>query len=125
MPTKATEGSACFDVYCLESTYIARGSTELVGTGLVLEIPKGFFLDIRPRSGLSLAGFTIQNAPGTLDSDYRGELRIMLHNHYDIGRSIKAGDGIAQVGLGRVIEINFLEINELSETERGTGGPGG
>ncbi len=124
VPTKATEGSACFDIYCLEDTYIGRWGTELVRTGLAVEVPRGFFIDIRPRSGLSFAGFTVQNAPGILDSDYRGELRIMIRNWNEVGSFMKAGDRIAQIRLVEVLDIEFEEASELSETGRGEGGFG-
>lgn len=124
MPTKATEGSACYDVYCLEETAVVSRGPEKVRTGLAFEVPKGYFLDIRPRSGMAAKGWTINNAPGTLDSDYRGELFIILFNQMDYARWIKPGDRIAQIRLVKNEELEFQEVDELSKTERGEGGFG-
>jgi len=123
LPTKATEGSACYDVYALEDTFLVSRWSTLVGTGLSVEVPKGYMLDIRPRSGLARSGIVVNNSPGTLDSDYRGELKIMLYNQSDVGRWVKAGDRIAQVRLVEILDIEWVE-GELSETERGIGGFG-
>lgn len=95
-----------------------------IPTGLAFEIPWGYGLDIRPRSGLASSGLIIPNAPGTLDSDYRGELMILCRNLLASPFLIPKGDRVAQIRLFRTTELDFEEVEELSETERGTGGFG-
>lgn len=127
MPTKATKGSACFDVYTLKELWIEEGKNVLAQTGLAIEIPEGYFIEIRPRSGLARKGLILLNAPGTLDSDYRGEIKIALHFLYDKSRStyhINKGDRIAQIRLVKEESTEFIEVKELTETERGEGGFG-
>ena len=127
VPTKATKGSACFDVYSLRRECLEGNGIYLVETGIACEVPEGYFLDVRPRSGLSLKGVVLLNSPGTLDSDYRGELKIMLYNY---GRShngnffIEKGDRIAQIRLVKEEPTEFIEVQELTETDRGKGGFG-
>ena len=127
LPTKATTGSVCHDVYASESRMVGSGAVVPVPTGLAFEVPDGCMLEIRPRSGLSSEGLAIANSPGTLDSDYRGELMILMLRAVSPSDSmwlIDVGDRIAQIKLVRVPEIEFLEVDELSETVRGEGGFG-
>jgi len=101
------------------------GERAAVPTGLVLEIPNGYEGQVRPRSGLAItAGLTIVNAPGTVDSDYRGELKVLLVNLGSEAVSIGRGDRIAQLLIAPVIQASFVETEDLSASERGEGGFG-
>lgn len=123
IPTKATEGSAFYDVYACEGVSLGRGLVTMVPTGLYFEVPLGYELEIRPRSGLSLRTILLANSPGTLDSDYRGELKILLLNLGDKDYQVKKGDRVAQIGVRAAPVIEFVE-GELSTTKRGQGGFG-
>ncbi len=97
----------------------------LIGTGLSMEIPDGYEIQVRPRSGLALkSGVTVLNAPGTIDSDYRGEVGVILHNTCQYLCEIRLGDRIAQGILAKCEQADFETEEELSETERGAGGFG-
>ena len=125
LPTRATEGSACWDVYALEAAWIYNDEVILVRTGLAFEVPDGWVLEIRPRSGLASKGVIIPNSPGTLDSDYRGELLVPMFCDGGLERKcLNKGTRIAQVMLKEVIPTEFVEVSELTPTERGTGGFG-
>lgn len=101
------------------------GERVLVPTGIFLDIPDGFEAQIRPRSGLAINnGVTILNAPGTIDSDYRGEIKIILINLGKVSFTIKKGDRIAQIVFSPVIQAEFIEKKDLSITGRGEGGFG-
>jgi len=99
LPARATEGSACFDLAAAAGALLVRGRIELVRTGLKMRCPKGTFLEVRPRSGLASRGVLMVNAPGTIDSDYSGEVRVPLTYLFDGRYRIQAGDRIAQVRL--------------------------
>lgn len=104
---------------------INPGEKQIVPTGIRLEIPEGFEAQIRPRSGLAFKhGITILNAPGTIDSDYRGEVKVILINHSKEKFIIKNGDRIAQMIFAPVIQARFIKKNVLETTERGEGGFG-
>ena len=104
---------------------IACGKTAIVPTGLFFEIPNGYEIQIRPRSGLAAKnGVTVLNTPGTIDSDYRGEIKIILINLGDEDFVINSGDRIAQMIVAPVTQADFSIVENLSETERGTGGFG-
>ncbi|MBI5225649.1 dUTP diphosphatase [Candidatus Micrarchaeota archaeon] len=104
---------------------IACGSTALVPTGLFLEIPEGYEVQVRPRSGLAFKhGVTILNAPGTIDSDYRGELKILLVNHGPVPYAVQPGERVAQLVVQKVEKAVFEPSSELKSTERGHGGFG-
>lgn len=118
-----TEGSAAFDVHSNENVVIKKSEVKAVGTGLFLEIPKGFEVQVRPRSGLSLKKILVPNSPGTIDSDYRGEVKIILFNAGGENFKIRRGDRIAQLVLSRVYPFHLKE-SVLSETKRGHGGFG-
>jgi dUTP pyrophosphatase len=126
LPIKSTEYAACFDVYAYETATILPNMVAPVKCGIALEIPIGYFVDIRPRSGMSkFAG--IANSPGTVDSDYRGELIILLHlmdNSNQSFKRIKKGDRIAQIRIEKDWETEFVEVHELSKTNRGARGFG-
>ena len=104
---------------------IEPGETKLLQTGLKFEIPHGFELQIRPRSGLSLkTKLRVANAPGTIDSDYRGEVAVIMTNTGKETVTINHGDRIAQAVLSPVYQMEFVECDDLLETERGNGGFG-
>lgn len=124
LPTKSSEGAACFDVYAASSESIWPGVVTAVHTGLAFELPKNFELEIRPRSGLALKGISIINSPGTLDSDYRGELKILFLSVRDRLYTVKPGDRVAQVKINKVYPTKFVEVKELEETKRGEKGFG-
>jgi dUTP pyrophosphatase len=124
-PVYKTLGSAGCDVCASEDVLIYPLETVLVGTGLFLEVPEGYECQIRTRSGLALKGITVLNSPGTLDSDYRGELKVILHNSKDdFPFRVMRGDRIAQLVFAPVYQATFEEVEELSKTERGEGGFG-
>ena len=127
LPARATPGSAGFDLHAAvdEELSLGPGERALVPTGFAIAVPPGFEAQIRPRSGLALRhGIVIPNAPGTIDSDYRGELRVILMNAGDEVFTIKRGDRIAQLVVAPVVAVDFAEVEALPESERGTGGFG-
>ena len=125
LPRYATPGAAGMDVLAAEGVTIAPGARHAVATGLALAIPAGYEIQVRPRSGLALKhGITIPNTPGTIDSDYRGELKVILINHGDEPFAIARGDRVAQLVLAPVVQAVWAETDELGETERGAGGFG-
>ncbi len=127
LPIYQTFGSAGMDVHANISNKIELKPFErkLIPTGLFVEIPQGFEIQVRPRSGLALKhGVTVLNSPGTIDSDFRGELMILLINLGDEIYHIELGERIAQLVIASVITIEWESINTLSETDRGTGGYG-
>ncbi len=124
LPIKATPGSACYDIYSIESFSILPDELHTFRTGLAFEVPLGYMLEVRPRSGLSKGQVLLANSPSTLDSDYRGELFILLFNLRGVIYEIKKGDRIAQIRLVKLDEIQFEEVENLSKTERGPGGLG-
>ena len=104
---------------------IAPGQRGLVGTGLAFAIPEGYEIQVRPRSGLALKkGISIPNTPGTIDSDYRGELKVILINHGEDDFIIDRGDRIAQIVVAPVQRGTLVEVTDLDETQRGSGGFG-
>jgi dUTP pyrophosphatase len=108
-----------------EELVIRPGERRLVPAGIVLEIPAGWEGQVRPRSGLALRhGIGILNAPGTIDSDYRGEVGVILVNHGEAPFPVKPGDRIAQLVIGRVESIEWVESESLDGTDRGDGGFG-
>ena len=128
-PEYATKGSSGFDLRAnLESPVtISSGSVAVVPTGLFFELPENFEIQVRPRSGLAAKnGVTVLNTPGTVDSDYRGEIKVILINHGKESFTIQNGDRIAQAVIASVINIfNFNEVKEISDdTERSSGGFG-
>ncbi|HRV71236.1 MAG TPA: dUTP diphosphatase [Thermovirgaceae bacterium] len=125
LPFYATEFSSGVDLRSCESADIQPGQRMAVGTGMKVEIPEGYECQVRPRSGLALKhGVTVLNAPGTIDADYRGEIRVILVNLGESPFRIEKGDRIAQMVLTRVEKINWEESPELGDTERGSGGFG-
>jgi dUTP pyrophosphatase len=125
LPGYATAGAAGMDVVSAETLSLAPGARHAVATGLALAIPAGYEIQVRPRSGLALKhGITVPNTPGTIDSDYRGELKVILINHGAEAFAIERGDRIAQLVLAPVTQASWQEVAELDETERGKGGFG-
>ena len=125
LPAYATPGAAGMDVLAAEDVTIAPGQRHGVATGFAVAIPEGFEIQVRPRSGLALRhGISVPNTPGTIDSDYRGELRIILINHSDTDFPIARGDRIAQLVLAPVTIARWDEVEELDATARGAGGFG-
>tara|TARA_R110002126_G_scaffold44671_7_gene127092 strand:- start:20874 stop:21320 length:447 start_codon:yes stop_codon:yes gene_type:complete len=125
LPSYETSGSAGMDVRAAENIVIAPGHRGLVGTGLAFAIPQGYEIQVRPRSGLALKkGIGIPNSPGTIDSDYRGELKIILFNHGEENFFIERGDRIAQIVVAPVQRGLLVEVAGLDETQRGSGGFG-
>ena len=127
IPHYATEGAAGADVSaCLSAPVTLRpGEYKAIPTGLFMEIPEGYEVQVRPRSGLALKhGITVLNAPGTIDSDYRGEVKVILINHSSEAFTIQNGDRMAQIVVARVHRLPCVEVDDLSATERGEGGFG-
>lgn len=125
LPAYATPGSSGMDIRASEAAVIAAGDRGCVGTGLYLEMPAGCEAQVRPRSGLALKhGVTVLNAPGTIDSDYRGEIRVILVNLGKEEFRIEPGDRIAQMVFAEVRQAELLPSDELSETQRAAGGFG-
>ena len=131
LPDYATPGAAAMDLLaCLppearSGLTLAPGARALVPTGLALEIPEGFEIQVRPRSGLALKqGVTLVNSPGTIDADYRGELGVIVINHGTEPVTIDHGMRIAQILLAPVTRIAWRETEALGETQRGAGGFG-
>jgi len=113
------------DVVSAEDVVIAPGARHAVATGLAVAIPAGYEIQVRPRSGLALKhGITVPNTPGTIDSDYRGELKVILINLGDEPFTVQRGDRVAQLVLAPVVQAAWDEVAELDATERGTGGFG-
>jgi dUTP pyrophosphatase len=125
LPAYATEGAAGMDILAAEDVTLAPGARHAVATGLAVAIPHGFEIQVRPRSGLALKhGVTVPNTPGTIDSDYRGELKVIMINHGGAAFEIRRGDRIAQLVLAPVTQATWLKVDELDETARGEGGFG-
>ena len=127
LPAYETAGSAGMDLRAAVEApmTLAPGDRGLVPTGLSMAIPQGFEVQIRPRSGLALkSGITCLNTPGTVDSDYRGEVSVILINHGAEDFEIKRGDRIAQMVVAAVTQAQLTEVAELDETGRGAGGYG-
>jgi dUTP pyrophosphatase len=127
LPEYATAFSAGLDLRAnLEAEVVLEPSkTALIPTGLFIELPSGFEAQIRPRSGLAFKhGITVLNSPGTIDADYRGEIKVLLINHSATPFTISNGERIAQMVVTRYEQISWESTNQLSETERGAGGYG-
>ncbi len=125
LPSYATNGAAGMDVVSAEDLTLAPGARHAVATGFALAIPEGYEVQVRPRSGLALKhGITCLNTPGTIDSDYRGEVKVILANLGSEPFPIKRGDRIAQLVPAPVQRAALCEVESLDETERGAGGFG-
>lgn len=125
LPAYATDGAAGMDVVAAEAVTLQPGQRHAVATGLAVAIPEGFEIQVRPRSGLALKhGIAVPNTPGTIDSDYRGELKVIMINHGTDDFPIARGDRIAQLVLAPVTQAEWEEVEELDDTARGSGGFG-
>ena len=125
LPAYATAGAAGMDVVAAEALTLAPGERHAVATGFALAIPEGFEVQVRPRSGLALKhGVTCLNTPGTIDSDYRGELKVILANLGDAPFVIARGERIAQLVPAAVVRATLSEVDALDATARGAGGFG-
>jgi len=125
LPAYATDGAAGMDVLAAEDLVLPPGGRHAVATGLALAIPPGYEIQVRPRSGLALKhGISVPNTPGTIDSDYRGELKVIVINLSAAPFEVHRGDRIAQLVLAPVTRAAWEEVAELDETERGAGGFG-
>ncbi len=127
LPAYMSTHAAGVDLYAAveKETKILAGEWKLIPTGISIALPGGHEAQVRPRSGLALKqGVSILNTPGTVDADYRGEVGVILMNHSKNDLIVKRGDRIAQMIINKIEHLNFEEVGELPETERGTGGFG-
>ena len=125
LPTYATPGSAGLDVVAAEDFDLQPGERHAVATGFKVAIPEGYEIQVRPRSGLAFKhGISVPNTPGTIDSDYRGELKVLLINHGNQPFPVRRGERSAQLVPAAVTLAEFDEVEELCETARGAGGFG-
>ena len=125
LPQYMTPGASGMDVRAAESVVLEPGDRAAVGTGLAVAVPRGWEIQIRPRSGLAMRnGVTVVNAPGTIDSDYRGEIRILLVNLGRDAYALERGDRIAQMVLCPVGRVRWEPRDTLDDTDRGGGGFG-
>ena len=125
LPDYETSGAAGVDLRASEEALLLPGERAIVSTGIKIEIPEGYEAQIRPRSGIALKnGVTLLNSPGTIDSDYRGEIKVIMINHGSDPFTVNAGDRIAQLMLAPVTRVSWIEDDKLSKTKRGEGGFG-
>jgi dUTP pyrophosphatase len=125
VPQKGTEQAAAYDLFSIEDVYIPVGETVMIRTGLAMEIPHGWKGEIYSRSGLASKGIVVANSPGKIDSDYRGEIKVLLRNERVTDLvGIKRGDRIAQFEINPVHPIDFEESENLDFTSRGDQGFG-
>ena len=125
LPSYATHGAAGMDVVAAEDLDLAPGQRHAVATGFRVAIPEGYEIQVRPRSGLAFKhGISVPNTPGTIDSDYRGELKVLMINHGSEPFAIRRGERIAQLVPAVVTLAAFDEVKELDDTARGHGGFG-
>lgn len=127
LPRKMSRGASGFDLFAAvdEPLTLMPGERKLISTGIALEMPEGVEAQVRSRSGLALRhGVAVLNSPGTIDSDYRGEVGVILVNLGEEPFVVNRGDRIAQLVFGRVLDVRFVEVERLGVTERGDGGFG-
>jgi dUTP pyrophosphatase len=125
IPIKGTEDAAGYDLYSCEEHVFLPECRRLISTGIALEIPGGYEGQIRPRSGLAAKkGLTVLNSPGTIDADYRGEVKVLLINHSGENMVIYKGDRIAQIVFSKIPKTILTIVDEVKKTKRGSGGFG-
>jgi dUTP pyrophosphatase len=125
IPTYSHYDDACCDLYIVEDYILRPGQRMLLRTGIAIEIPTGFEVQLRPRSGLALKhGISLVNAPGTVDAQYRNEVKILAINLGDKPVALKKGDRCAQMCIKPVFKIDFQEVDSLNPSDRGLGGWG-
>ena len=124
-PSQANNGDAGYDICSIRNYYIKPYRTEMVRTGLAVEIPEGYEIQVRGKSGIaSKKGLTVAQGVGTIDSGYRGEVCVLLHNLEGWTKNILEGDMVAQLVLKEVPEVTYEEVDKLSDSERGSNGFG-
>ena len=124
-PSYARKGDAGMDLQASVDVWVRPFNKAIIPTGIYLEIPYGYECQIRSRSGLAAKwGLNVMNSPGTIDSGYRGEIKVILHNHHFQSYDVKKGDRIAQMVFAPVTVAEFEDVNELNDSERGEGGLG-
>jgi dUTP pyrophosphatase len=125
LPAYESAGAAGMDLRAAEDAILKPGARCLMPTGLAIALPKGFEAQVRPRSGLAVNhGISVLNTPGTIDSDYRGEIKVPLINHGEAEFKIRRGDRIAQMVIAPIIQVRITETDSLDQTSRGAGGFG-
>ena len=129
LPKYETEGAAGLDLFAAtkenKKILIAPNSAEMIPTGIAIAVPSGYEAQIRPRSGLAAKnGITVLNSPGTIDSDYRGEILVMLINHSKKDFEVLRGMRIAQMVISKIEQFNLISVDELNTTDRGKDGFG-
>jgi dUTP pyrophosphatase len=125
LPSYASDGAAGLDVVAAEDLTLSPGERHAVATGFAIAIPDGYEVQVRPRSGLALKhGITCLNTPGTIDHDYRGEVKVILANFGSEPFAVRRGERIAQLVPAPVLRAAFREVADLGATERGAGGFG-
>lgn len=124
LPYKSTDGSVGYDLYASKSVAIGHGQVALVPTGLAFELPKHIKMDIRPRSSYGKKNILIANSPATIDSDYRGEVMVLIKNDSGSTLTIIKGDKMSQAIFSYRYEVSFKEVETINETQRGDGGFG-
>ncbi len=125
LPKFETENSAGMDLYASEEVTLAKGEIRLIPTGISVAIPEGYEAQLRPRSGLALKyGITLLNSPGTIDADYRGEVGVIVANFGQTEFQVKAGMRIAQMVISKYEKVDWVEVEKLGETKRGSKGFG-
>ena len=123
-PEKATEGSAAYDLYTPEKVLLPPGKVTAVPLGLAMETPEGYKGEISSRSGITSQGVWVANQPGKIDSDYRGEIKVLLYNSINETFMFSAGSRIAQIEINPIKEVVFVDFVQLGTTSRGEGGFG-
>lgn len=125
LPKYAHSSDSGLDLFSTVSLEIAPGESKLIPTGIKIELPENTEAQVRPRSGLALKhGITVLNTPGTIDEGYRGEVGVILINHSEVKFQIEAGMKVAQMVIMPVIKVNVIEVDNLSNSERSSGGFG-
>jgi dUTP pyrophosphatase len=125
LPSYESTGAAGMDICAAEGVTIRSGRRALISTGFAFAIPDGYEVQVRPRSGLAIKhGITVLNTPGTIDSDYRGEVKIILANFGEEDFKLDRGDRIAQIVVAPVVQADIAEVEDLDDTARGAGGFG-
>jgi len=127
LPAYETASSAGMDLRAFldDDVVLKPFERKLIPTGLYIELPDGYEAQIRPRSGLAIkSGITVLNSPGTIDADYRGEIKVILINLSNQDFTIKSGERICQMVIAKHEKVDFVEVEEINETERGAGGFG-
>ena len=125
IPVKATEDASGYDIFSCEDCILKKKSYKLISTGIIIELEKGLEAQVRPRSGLAIKhGITVLNSPGTIDADYRGEVKVILINHSNKDFEIKKEMRIAQMVFSEIINVNLIKSENINKTSRDFGGFG-